>query len=134
VEFDDFVSEQLHGPASPAIRGLGAAEGDKTRLGLPIEFARLRIGVGLAGEHGVAAVHDRALTDPLDCAHMSVNGAGDFAVWQRPLRAVFIGQQQNGGGAMPISSNTAFAAEGFEVLTFFGSESDAVSFVHPPYK
>ena len=126
MEFDNFVSEQLHGPAGPAIRGLGAAQGHKAGLGLAVEFARLRIRMRLAGEYGVESVHDRTLADALNCPDMGMDGSGYFAVAQRSSGTVFISHEQDGGGAVPVSPNTAFAAERFELLAFFGSESDAV--------
>jgi hypothetical protein len=79
----------------------------------------------LAGEHGIKAVRNGALTDALHCPDMGVDGDGDFSVTQRTIRTVFIGKEQHGGGAVPVSPNAAFATEGFELLAFFRSESDA---------
>jgi hypothetical protein len=123
LEFDEFVGQELHGPAPTAIGSVGARQGDEEGFLFAIELA----GHGCPRQIGQAAVQaagGEARTDALDGANATVQGRSDLCI------GLAIGRGQEHMGAVQATSGRFSALDqGFQGHAFVSVQINEIFFV-----
>ena len=96
LQFDQFVRQQAHGPFCPSRRSLPASDGYQPGFGVAVEdaFPR-RLGLFLAGQGRLQALHTQPLANFFDRRAMAAEGFGNPLIL--PPRAIRVSLEQDIG-------------------------------------